>query len=305
MVAPLAAVSRLPVVVWVHNYEVPRAFRIIRPFRSGLTVAGHGWRSRSTRAACSRRRGPSTWSPIRSSFPPDPLSEVRQPPLRVVYLAGTDHPVKGFDLLPEIIRSVPATEADFVVVASRVAPFAPPAVGRCMGRAAGAPRRQGDDPFVRRRCRRDLRSGRCGAHPLAAGVVQSRARRSIGARRSCRRVGHRCPSRTLRRRGRRLPVPHRRRRRRSSVAEGADRRCRRTEAMWWSGPASGRPASTRQESRAACAPSGLDRPGLRVCRPGDAGSTRDRILPMQFRDRPPQQRRSQRARARCDDRTCS
>ena len=117
MVAPLAAVSRLPVVVWVHNYEVPKAFRVLRPL---IALTGHWtWMAVSE---YSRSLLPASWAisvvPNPIELPPRSQREVRQPPLRVVYLAGTDHPVKGFDLLPEIIRSVPAADAEFVVVAS-------------------------------------------------------------------------------------------------------------------------------------------------------------------------------------------
>ncbi len=118
VVAPLAVVSRLPVVVWVHNYEVPRAFRILRPF---LDRFSRGWTWMAV-SEFSRGLLPAAWAvdvvPNPIELPDRPISEVRPPPLRVVYLAGTDHPVKGFDLLPGIIRSVPATEADFIVIAT-------------------------------------------------------------------------------------------------------------------------------------------------------------------------------------------
>ena len=119
MVAPLAAVSRLPVVVWVHNYEVPKAFRILRPLSVG-SVRRWTWMAVSE---YSRSLLPASWAvsvvPNPIELPPRSASPRSDSlPLRVVYLAGTDHPVKGFDLLPEIIRSVPAADADFVVVAS-------------------------------------------------------------------------------------------------------------------------------------------------------------------------------------------
>jgi glycosyltransferase involved in cell wall biosynthesis len=118
IVAPLAAVGRLPVVVWVHNYEVPRAFRILLPL-IGRFVQRWTWIAVSK---YSRNLLPASWSvgvvPNPIALPPAPPPRVRPPPLRVVYLAGTDHPVKGFDLLPEIVRGVPATDADFTVVAS-------------------------------------------------------------------------------------------------------------------------------------------------------------------------------------------
>jgi glycosyltransferase involved in cell wall biosynthesis len=118
MVAPLAACTRLPTVVWVHNYAVPRAFRILRP-AMGVLFGHWTWMAVSEH---SRSLLPASWSvhvvPNPIEIPSYPLRDIRQPPLRVVYLAGTDHPVKGFDLLPEVIRRVPAAEADFIVVAS-------------------------------------------------------------------------------------------------------------------------------------------------------------------------------------------
>ncbi len=119
VVLPAALVGRSRVVVWVHNYAVPR------PFAVAVRLLGpvlRRWRwtavSRSARDLL-----PAGWevelipNPIESG--PVTSDEPGPAPCSVVYLAGTDHPVKGFDLLPAIIAATPPDVARFVVHAER------------------------------------------------------------------------------------------------------------------------------------------------------------------------------------------
>jgi phosphatidylinositol alpha-mannosyltransferase len=118
VVLPLTLVLRRPTVVWVHNYAVPRPFAVLR------LVAGplfRRWRWLAV-SATARDLLPASWdvevlsNPVPTS--PSPADPGRPAPCRVVYLAGTDHPVKGFDLLPAIVRATPPDAACFVVHAA-------------------------------------------------------------------------------------------------------------------------------------------------------------------------------------------
>ena len=116
---PVALATRAPVVVWVHNYATPRPFALaVRTL--GPVLRRWCWAAVSGTA---RELLPETWDVHRIPNPiepgPDRRSDARPAPCRVVYLAGTDHPVKGFDLLPAIIEATPPDAARFVVHAAR------------------------------------------------------------------------------------------------------------------------------------------------------------------------------------------
>ncbi|MEO1064395.1 MAG: glycosyltransferase family 4 protein [Actinomycetota bacterium] len=117
-VLPVALATRARVVVWVHNYATPR------PFALAATVLGpllRRWRWAAV-SRTARDLLPAGWTietipnPVESGGDRD--RPMRPRPLTVVYLAGTDHPVKGFDLLPDIVRATPPDAARFVVHAA-------------------------------------------------------------------------------------------------------------------------------------------------------------------------------------------
>ena len=118
LVVPLAFVSRLPVVVWVHNYASPRAFPSVYRLM-GRQMRGWRWLAVSETA---RRLLPPD---LKVELLPNPIAIGRvAPPTAsetcvVTYLAGTDHPVKGFDLLPRIIEATKNPSVRFRVYANR------------------------------------------------------------------------------------------------------------------------------------------------------------------------------------------
>ena len=122
VVAPVALLSGLPVVVWVHNFQRPRSFSILEPLI--------------------RRRGRWRWLAV-SELAADqvhgshvdllynPISQDVVAPQRrthdgflVAYLAGTDRPYKGFDLLPDIIEATDRTDVHWRIYTSP--PFSSP-----------------------------------------------------------------------------------------------------------------------------------------------------------------------------------
>ena len=115
VVLPVALVTRSRVVVWVHNYATPR------PFAAAAATLGpllRRWRWTAV-SQTARDLLPASWEVATIPNPVELADEraatPRHQPITVVYLAGTDHPVKGFDLLPEIVRATPSGAARFVV----------------------------------------------------------------------------------------------------------------------------------------------------------------------------------------------
>lgn len=119
IVAPLALLRRRPVTVWVHNYAVPRPFALLRRAAGPLL---RRWRWTAV-SATARSLLPDDWDvdivPNPIDAPPSVAPADGPAPCQVVYLAGTDHPVKGFDLLADIVEATPPTAARFVVHAAR------------------------------------------------------------------------------------------------------------------------------------------------------------------------------------------
>jgi len=124
MMYPLAALTRLPVVVWVHNSERPDAYRFIEPLLR-LSARGWTWLAVSPVAAAqvAIAHPEIVSNPVDRRVVAGARSSV--PWLRVTYLAGTDRPHKGFDLLPEIISAVSCRDVVFTVVTSP--PYSSPA----------------------------------------------------------------------------------------------------------------------------------------------------------------------------------
>lgn len=124
VVAPLAIISGTPVVVWVHNFQRPRSFSVLEP----LIRRRGRWRWLAVSdLAASQVRG------ARVDLVVNPISDdvVAQEPthhdrLTIAYLAGTDRPYKGFDLLPEIIDAVGRTDVLWRIYTSP--PFSSPAL---------------------------------------------------------------------------------------------------------------------------------------------------------------------------------
>lgn len=116
---PAAFLTRSRVVVWVHNYAVPRPFALAASLL-GPVLRRWRWAAVSKTA---RDLLPDDWMVelIPNPIEPGPTEHAPpQPaPCSAVYLAGTDHPVKGFDLLPAVIRATPAETVRFVVHAER------------------------------------------------------------------------------------------------------------------------------------------------------------------------------------------
>lgn len=101
---PISIVARKPIVVWIHNFELPtiarRGRHTIRALRSRITAYAV---SRTAAELIPELEASIILNPI------DPTTvateRVNSNTIRVGYLAGTDRHVKGFDLLPDIIAS--------------------------------------------------------------------------------------------------------------------------------------------------------------------------------------------------------
>jgi glycosyltransferase involved in cell wall biosynthesis len=111
---PMAIVSRRPVVVWIHNFERPGAFRLTEPLlrrRRSLT-----WIGVSVVAA-----DQVPWADVEliqnpiAPAAPDAADTTRPTRPVIAYAAGTDRPYKGFDLLPDIIEATAQLDADWHV----------------------------------------------------------------------------------------------------------------------------------------------------------------------------------------------
>jgi glycosyltransferase involved in cell wall biosynthesis len=115
---PVSIAARIPVVVWVHNSEKPRPFRFMQPL---VRLAGRRW----TWLAVSELAADLVpWAhpqivgnPVsRNVIPPERQSS--SDCFRVVYLAGSDRFVKGFDLIPEIVAGSLCTSVKWVLYTS-------------------------------------------------------------------------------------------------------------------------------------------------------------------------------------------
>jgi hypothetical protein len=102
---PVAVFARLPVVVWIHNWERPRPYRAAEPI---LRLLARHWR---WLAVSDLAAGLVPWrvpellpNPVADDVVPS--RRLEHDDFRVVYLAGSDRPSKGFDLLPELIEAV-------------------------------------------------------------------------------------------------------------------------------------------------------------------------------------------------------
>ncbi len=122
--APAAALLRLPVVVWTHNYEVPRVARLIRPFIRQARIEVR-WTAVSEYArqmvhdakladVADIQLVP---NPIEPSTSPAPAVR-KGPPVTIGYFAGSDRHVKGFDLLPECITALLDEPVHWVIYTS-------------------------------------------------------------------------------------------------------------------------------------------------------------------------------------------
>lgn len=116
IVAPLAVVSGVRVVVWVHNSVRPRPFKLVGPLLH-LVARRWTWRPVSSLAA----RLVAGFEPRLLPNPVDDsvLAATRRPSaaLRILYFAGTDRAAKGFDLLPDIISATEASGVDYHIFA--------------------------------------------------------------------------------------------------------------------------------------------------------------------------------------------
>ena len=117
LVLPLAVCARLPVVVWVHNWERPRPFSLSAPI---VRLVGRRW---SWMAVSDLASGLVPWAS--SMIVSNPISDDVVPKersssdvFRVAYLAGSDRPSKGFDLVPSIIRGVESDRVRFILYTS-------------------------------------------------------------------------------------------------------------------------------------------------------------------------------------------
>ena len=115
---PVAVFARLPVVVWIHNWERPRPFRAVEPL---LRLVGRRWR---WLAVSDLAAGLVPWrvpellaNPVSADVVPS--RRLEHDDFRVVYLAGSDRPSKGFDLLPEIIEAVEDENVRWILYTSR------------------------------------------------------------------------------------------------------------------------------------------------------------------------------------------
>jgi glycosyltransferase involved in cell wall biosynthesis len=107
-----ALVHRRPLVVWVHNFELPLAARVMRPLLRSRLV-GTRWMAVSALAgrvsAPVRGRRPYALvlNPVDEDAVRSARGQVETSSLRVGYL-GSARPYKGFDLLPAIIDATAA-----------------------------------------------------------------------------------------------------------------------------------------------------------------------------------------------------
>lgn len=123
VIVPLAFVTRIPVVVWVHNWEIPRP---VWRARAPLRWLTRGWRWCAV-SSLSRDLVAST-GVVRSdriTMLPNPIDPAVVPPrrkpseqVRVCFLAGTDRRSKGFDLIGPTAAALTGTEAKWIIFTS-------------------------------------------------------------------------------------------------------------------------------------------------------------------------------------------
>lgn len=123
LLAPVLLVCRLPLFVWVHNYDPPRIAVALSPLLRRIASERVAVAAVSAMAAGVAREVfgelPVTVvpNPIDRSFREVRREPVRDRPVRVSYVAGTDRRYKGFDLLPSIVGRCDDLGIDWLVVA--------------------------------------------------------------------------------------------------------------------------------------------------------------------------------------------
>jgi glycosyltransferase involved in cell wall biosynthesis len=123
VVLPLALVTRLPVVVWVHNWEVPRPFlRMRRLLRrttrhwTWLAVSGLARDVVVSTGVVPEDRIEVVPNPIGSSVVA--AHRVPSEQLRIGFVAGTDRASKGFDLIGPTAAALGPVDARWVIFTS-------------------------------------------------------------------------------------------------------------------------------------------------------------------------------------------
>ncbi len=137
VVLPLALVTGLPVVVWIHNSERPRAFAPLeRAFRRLIDR----WTFVGVSTLAAEQVVPHHCEIIPNPIEREAILAPRLPSasFRVAFLAGTDRPVKGFDLLPGIIEQSSHPGIEWNLFTSPPFSSPDPACRRGMGASAVA-----------------------------------------------------------------------------------------------------------------------------------------------------------------------
>ena len=114
---PFSIATRIPVVVWIHNWEAPRPFRLLEPL---VRLAGRRWVWLAVSELAAElvpwAQPQIVGNPVSKSVVPSERRASEE--FRVVYLAGSDRFSKGFDLIPEIVAGSSCTSVRWVLYTS-------------------------------------------------------------------------------------------------------------------------------------------------------------------------------------------
>lgn len=114
---PFAIAARLDVVVWVHNSLRPDPFRLAEPV---IRLSSRHWRWLAVSELAADLVPWAECEIVGNPVSPDVVPEQRidSQRVRILYLAGSDRPNKGFDLLPEMIERLGRSDVEWHIYTS-------------------------------------------------------------------------------------------------------------------------------------------------------------------------------------------